>query len=125
LAAVGATEGTEARGDRRCDVAPFDDDGSNVSAIEGATIRPCSAIDGAKIVDAILNQALEVIERRRIRGRRREPKADRGGRGRVGTRAVHWETKLIELVSVVIDASASTGGGAEGARGWLQYPRPR
>ena len=81
--------------------------------IDEPTTHRCSAFEGAGVVDAMLNRAMEVIERRI---RRRESKADRGGRGAVGARVVHWETKLIELVNVaIIDALASTGRGAEGA----------
>lgn len=70
----------------------------------------CSAINAAKIVDAILNRILAVVVE--------ELSADKHG-------GIDWEAKLAELVSCVIDAWANTknrdGEAVRRAEAWLMY----
>eukprot|EP00571_Detonula_confervacea_P016795 CAMPEP_0172297232 /NCGR_PEP_ID=MMETSP1058-20130122/335_1 /TAXON_ID=83371 /ORGANISM="Detonula confervacea, Strain CCMP 353" /LENGTH=912 /DNA_ID=CAMNT_0013006357 /DNA_START=96 /DNA_END=2834 /DNA_ORIENTATION=+ len=74
---------------------------SRSSSVDGSgegVIR-CSAMNAARIIDAILYPALRVMDERRAR-----EGINKGG----GMRVVNWETKLIEMVNVAIDAWAAS-----------------
>ena len=83
----------------------------DVESINGEKVFLCSTTNASTIVNTILNKALVVIDRRRG--------GDEGEVTSTAVRVVNWDTKLIELVNVAIDACANSKN-VKQAEHWLQ-----
>ena len=78
-------------------------------------------MNAAQIIDAILVPALQVIDDRRRAARNEDIRNNNGlGAGNGGIRVINWETKLIELVNVAIDAWAVSKN-VDKAEGWFRF----